>query len=33
VTSWITWNGVGAATPYIGTPQHRNVTIRWAPVD
>jgi outer membrane protein OmpA-like peptidoglycan-associated protein len=32
VTSWINWNGVGPATETIGTPENRNVTIRWAPI-
>ena len=32
VTGWITWNGVGPATQTIGTPENRNVVIRWAPV-
>ena len=32
VTGWITWNGVGPATQTIGTPENRNVAIRWAPV-
>lgn len=31
VTRWISWNGVGAATPYIGSNEHRNVQITWAP--
>ena len=32
VTGWIHWIGLGAVTPYIGTPENRNVVIRWAPV-